>query len=222
MRTALTTLVALSVLLGTSGDARADGKRLGYEKQVAEHLERTLAAKPQTFQFTNLRNISQGENVAAAGGAFLVRSKNGLTARVMAGDLMPGHAYTFWWIIFNQPDECAQTPCGAADLVAANGAVHYATGAVAAENGAANAIFSTTSGGPPEGAIFNGALPQRGLMTDRGYLAEVHLVLVDHGVPALADFTSSNPDVPGTWGWELTHPIPPGPAWVRAAIFLPQ
>lgn len=222
MRAVFTILVAVPLLLATSGDARANGKRLGYEKQVAEHLERTLAAKPQTFQFTNLRNLSQGENVAAAGGASLVRSKNGLTARMMVADLMPGHAYTFWWIIFNDPDECAQTPCGAADLVAANGAVHYGSGAVSGENGAANVSFSTTSGGPPEGAIFNGALAQHGLMTDRGFLAEVHLVVVEHGVPSLADFNSSNPDVPGTWGWELTHPLPPGPAWIRAAIFLPQ
>jgi hypothetical protein len=210
---------ALALLSGIL--AHADGKRGKHAERLAEDLERALSSTPQRFQFANLRDISFGsEETPAAGGAFLIRSKNRLDARVMVADLTAGHAYTFWWIIFNDPGRCAQTPCAAADLMNARGAIHYASGAVAAANGVANASFSTNSGGPPDGAPYDTTLLKRGLATDHGFRAEVHLVLVDHGVPGLADFTSANPDVPGTWGWELTHPLPPGPTWVRAAIFL--
>jgi len=75
-------------------------------------------------------------------------------------------------------------------------------------------------GGPPTGAPGNPNLPESGLTAGNGFAAEVHLVLVDHGIPTTADFLSEDPDVPGTWGWELTHPLPPGPDWVRGAIFL--
>ena len=188
----------------------------------AEFLEKALAAKPETFQFTNVRDITKSPATGAPGGAFLIRSKNGLTARMMLTDLLPGHALTFWWILFNAPKECAQSPCADTDLMSAGGAVHYASGAITGYNGSANVTFSTTSGGPPAGAIGNPALPERGLVMHNGFGVEVHLVVVDHGVPVAADFTSDDPDVSGTWGWELTHPLPPGPTWIRAAIFLPD
>lgn len=101
----------------------------------------------------------------------------------MAADLEPGHAYTFWWIIFNKPQMCAQSPCTLADRTAAGGATLYASGAVASVGGT-NVSFSTDSGGPPEGAPFNAALPSPGLMENHGFRAEVHIVLVDHGVPS--------------------------------------
>ena len=109
MRAAFTTLAALLLIATTPARDDDDDDRHD-PARVAEHLERALASTPQTFQFTNLRNITTGPNVGAAGGAFLIRSKNGLTARVMAADLEPGHAFTFWWIIFNKPNRCAQTP----------------------------------------------------------------------------------------------------------------
>jgi hypothetical protein len=219
MRTAVTALATLFLALASSS-ARAGDTHNAFAR-FAEFLERVLASNPDTFQFTNLRNITVSPPVGAAGGASLVRSKNGLAARVMAADLTPGHAYTFWWIIFNHPEKCAQLPCQATDLINASGAIHYGSGAVASSDGAANVSFSTTSGGPPEGAIGNPSLPERGLMRDRGFAASIHLVIVDHGVPTVADLASGSPDAPGTWGWELTHPKPPGPAWVRVAVFEP-
>ena len=189
---------------------------------LAEFIERSLATNPKTFQFTNIRDITVMPATGAAGGAFLIRSRNGLTARVMLTDLMPGHALTYWWILFNAPQLCAQTPCADTDLMTAGGAVHYGSGAITSYNGTANVTFSTDSGGPPEGAVGNPTLPERGLVMHNGFGAEVHLVVVDHGVPVAADFTSADPDVAGTWAWELTHPLPPGPDWIRAAIFLPS
>jgi len=192
-----------------------------FAARLAESLEKSLAANPQTFQFTNMRSFTTG--IGTVGGAFLVRSKNGLTGQVMSGDLVPGHAYTVWWIIFNKPTRCAQTPCGAADFPNADAAIFFASGAIASVgvngDGVVNAAFSTTSGGPPAGAAFNPTMPQSSLLPDNGFKAEVHLVIADHGVPT-ANTSGPTPDVAGTWGFELTHGIPPT-AWVRAAIFSP-
>ncbi len=186
--------------------------------RAAEQLERTLAALPRTFQFTNLLDITTEPNPPgpAAGGVYLIRSRNGLTANLMAAHLEPGHPYTVWWIIFNQPGACATTPCSAPDLMTAGGAVHYATGGVAGAGGELNLTFSTDSGGPPEGAAFNPTLPKTKLSKNAGFRAEVHLVLVDHHDPA-ALTTGLDP---GSWAWELTHPLPRNTTnWVRAAIF---
>jgi hypothetical protein len=223
MRTALKIFSALLLIFTGSSDARANDTSNPHTARFAEYLQKILASTPETFQFTSLLNISVSPPVGAEGGASLTRSKNGLTMRVMAADLEPGHAYTYWWVIFNDPSGCAQIPCNFPDLMtpAVRAAVHYGSGAVAGADGAANVSFSTTSGGPPAGAAGNPSLPERGLVTDRGFKAEVHLVIVDHGIPEVADLTSPNPDVAGTWAWELTHPRPPGPTWVRAAIFLP-
>jgi len=209
--------IAFAMLASTSSAGAHNAQDLA--ARLAESLERSLAANPQTFQFTNVRDFNNG--TGTAGGAFLVRSKNGLTGQIMSADLMPGHAYTVWWIIFNAPSKCLSTPCGMADVVPnspAQTAIFFASGEIAAMGpggGVLNSAFSTTSGGPPAGAAFNPTMPQSRLLTDSGFKAEVHLIIADHGVPAI-----NTADVMGTWGWELTHGIPPA-AWVRAAIFLP-
>lgn len=186
---------------------------------AAEAVERILAALPQTFQFTNLLDITTDPNPPgpAEGAAYLIRSRNGLTAQIMAAGLEPGHPYTVWWIIFNNPGACATSPCSAADLVTANGAIHYATGGVAGAGGELNLYFRTTSGGPPEGAAFNPTLPRTSLATNAGFRAEIHLVMVDHHDPAALTEGLDQ----GSWAWELTHPLPRNTMnWVRAAIFL--
>ena len=202
--------VPASALAGHAAEAR----------RAAEEVERVLAALPRTFQFTNLLDITTAPNPpgAAEGAAYLVRSRNGLTAQLMAAGLEPGHPYTVWWIIFNRPGMCATSPCASSDLVAANGAVHYATGGVAGAAGELNLSFSTTSGGPATGAAFNPTLPRTSLSRDAGFRAEIHLVMVDHHDPAAL---TEGLD-PGSWAWELTHPLPPNTTnWVRAAVFLP-
>lgn len=222
-RIAFTTLtVTLAGLIGTLTPAFADDDDNGRgAARLGEALERALAARPQSFQFTTLRNLTVQPPIGAEGAAFLIRSKNSLTAQIMAADLQPGHAYTFWWVIFNKPENCAGSPCALSDRATAEGATLYGSGGIAGANGALNVTFTTTSGGAPEGAQFATTLPQPSLMANRGFKAEVHLVTVDHGVPAASDLSVPDPDVPGTWAWELTHSLPFGPAWVRGAIFRP-
>ena len=97
-------LVTCAALLLFTTPARAQDYSEGL---FGEFLEKALAAKPETFQFTNMRDITVTPATGAPGGAFLIRSRSGLTARVMLTDLMPGHALTYWWILFNAPHLCA-------------------------------------------------------------------------------------------------------------------
>lgn len=215
-------LNSLSVLMAFSGSGALanDAAQMPTPQwQQAEAAAALLARTPEKFQFANMRDISIGLDAGAEGGAYLVRERNKISARVMAADLQPGHAYTFWWIFFNRPGLCASTPCADTDLMASRGGIHFGAGAIAGANGVANVSFSTQPFGPPTGAVFNPNLPRPGLMFDNGFNAEVHLVLVDHGIPSRADFNSADPDAPGTWAWELTHALPPGPSWVRAVVF---
>ena len=175
----------------------------------------------RTFQSANMANIANGMPFTPAkGAAFLTRSKNELQGRVMLADLIPGHAYTIWWMISNQPKSCSTHPCTpGADFGPGDAAVYHASGVIAAsdggEGGVANASFETSDGGPPTGAFVVPGLPAPGLKHDHGLTAEVHFLMIDHGVP-----TAGFPNVPGSWAFELTHPLPPGTHDVRAAAFM--
>jgi hypothetical protein len=175
----------------------------------------------QTFQSANMANVANGMPFTPANGAaYLIRSRNDLQGRVMLADLNPGHAYTVWWIIFNEPSGCSTQPCTpGVDFGAGDAAIHYAGSGIAASGGdgggVLNVSFETRDGAPPTGEFFVPGLPEVGLTHNSGFKAEVHFLMIDHGVPP-AGF----PNVPGSWAFELTHPLPPGVADVRGAVFM--
>lgn len=45
------------------------------------------------------------------GSAKLIRSPNGATAIFQTSGLPAGQAVTLWFIVFNNPDQCTETPC---------------------------------------------------------------------------------------------------------------
>ncbi len=79
--------------------------------------------------------------------SMLDRNSRGVTALMHTHDLLPGHAYTMWWVVFNNPAACngGPTGCSAADVGAvvasggtenpAQAAVLRAAGGVAGPNG---------------------------------------------------------------------------------------
>jgi len=192
--------------------------------RAGEELDRLLTAVPDTYQVTNMVDLTQTPVAPANGAASLIRSKSRLQGRVMLADLIPGHAYTVWWLIFNKPKMCAATPCAPGpDFGPARAAVFFAGSGIAAsgggvggEGGVLNVTVDTQAGGPPNGAFETGAGPEIGLTPDNGFAAEVHFLMIDHGVP-----NASFANVPGSWAWELSTPLPPGVADVRAALFPP-
>jgi hypothetical protein len=120
--------------------------------------------------------------------ASLVRTKNGVNFRVDTRSLVPGHAYTLWVVIFNDPGECLTAPgtCTPSDLFhpAAKPDMLYGAGVIASGSGSATLAGRTRVGDvsgsvqAPVGLLSNGLIDPYG--------AEFHLVVHHHGpvIPA--------------------------------------
>lgn len=130
----------------------------------------------------------QQESVGNAGpvegaSATLVRRDGGIAYEFNAKSLTPGHAYTLWLVVVNNPEACSASPCTAADFFqndATGSQVLYGgSGAVAGDSGEL-ALSGSVSEGPVEGWIANRSF-------DDAQTAQVHLVINDHG-PELAEF----------------------------------
>jgi hypothetical protein len=120
--------------------------------------------------------------------ASIVRSKNGVNLRVETNSLMPGHAYTLWVVIFNEPGQCLTAPatCTPSDLFnpAAKPDMLYGAGVIASGSGSATLAGRTRVGDvsgsvqAPVGLLSNGLIDPYG--------AEIHVVVHHHGpvIPA--------------------------------------
>lgn len=142
---------------------------------------RAAKANINTKSSTDVVNAITGE---VLGASTLHRNGNGLTLNFETTGLMPGHAYTLWWVVWNKPENCA-TPgaCVEADFAnALNVEVQllYAAGSVAGNNG--NGNFSAhLKENDDSGSIHQlFGLPNFGGLQDAD-AAEIHAVLRSHG-----------------------------------------
>ncbi|MDT8342672.1 MAG: hypothetical protein RQ751_14270, partial [Longimicrobiales bacterium] len=122
-----------------------------------------------------------------AGTASLNRNRNGATFTYRAAELEPGHTYTVWWVVFENPAACGEDGCNGADLLTegVGGTVFGpAAGGIAGEDG--RATFAGSSLTPPSEVLdLNGdGVPDGDGSLDDTQGAEVHLVVRDHG-PAI-------------------------------------
>ena len=134
--------------------------------------------------------------------AELVRNATGISYRLSSPSLLPGHAYTLWLVVVNNPAACAATPCTAGEITqkaATRAQVRWAAGTVVGASG-----HGTFAGAVREGAL-SGWLPDRALESSMG--AEVHLVVNDHG-PMIPEFM---PGMIQTYrgGCSNSSPFPP-------------
>jgi len=121
--------------------------------------------------------------------ANLVRTPNGVNFRFATNSLEPGHPYTLWVVIFNEPGNCGTAPgtCTPPDLFnpAARPDMLYGTGVIASGAGTATFAGRTEAGDvtgsvqAPAGLLSNG-------LTDP-YGAEIHFVVHHHG-PMIPEF----------------------------------
>ena len=114
--------------------------------------------------------------------ATLVRRDGGVSFTLRATNLRPGHAYTVWFVVINNPAACAASPCSGPDVIlnpATDSQVTYGAGHISGNSG--NAGFA---GSFKVGSI-DGWLPGGGL--DDAHSAQIQLVLNDHG-PKLQGF----------------------------------
>jgi hypothetical protein len=109
--------------------------------------------------------------------AKLVRTGGGISFTFKTEQLKPGHAYTVWLVVINEPSACAADPCSASDILqkpSTESQVTYAAGHVV--GGSGNGTFA---GSRRIGPIPEGWLAGRGLDDPLG--AQIQLVLNDHG-----------------------------------------
>jgi hypothetical protein len=130
-----------------------------------------------------------GQVLIDGASASIVRTMNGVNLRVETHSLMPGHAYTLWVVIFNEPGQCLTAPatCTPNDLFnpAAKPDMLYGAGVIASGSGSATLAGRTRVGDvsgsvqAPVGLLSNGLVDPYG--------AEIHVVVHHHG-QAIAAF----------------------------------
>lgn len=158
--------------------------------------ETTLDSLPDDLEIGNLNGVSakaSTKQTAAIGGlggitgtSTLHRNKNGITANFKATGLHPG-AYTIWWVIWNNPQQCA-TPgeCNDGDFatpVEVGVEVMYAGGHVVGQNGKGNFSAHLNAGDDtPESMNTAFGFPSvGGLAIGNTFDSEIHIVLRTHG-----------------------------------------
>jgi hypothetical protein len=142
----------------------------------------SVDANQPVFSFADLAHVGSSQ---------LVRTPNGVNFNLRSTALTPGHAYTLWIVIFNEPGQCGEPSerslCGPSDVVndAAKPDMMYAAGGVAGNAGTGN--FAGRRSVDDRSGSLNApvGMPAYGLLDPRG--AEFHLVVHDHG-PKLPEF----------------------------------
>lgn len=119
---------------------------------------------------------------AEVGSSRLVRTPNGINFSLSTADLTPGHAYTLWFVAFNEPAGClVANVCGPDDVVndAAKPDMMYATGRVAGGGGTPTFSGRIRAGDASGSINAPVGLPSYGLMVP--FEAQVILAVHDHG-----------------------------------------
>jgi hypothetical protein len=122
-----------------------------------------------------------------------------VSARIDATHLTPGAAYTYWWIVFNDPANCSNGECGEDDIfdfdmgdgsplnLAQIGAVRIAVlggNGEIANNGGKATFTGTLFEGSPLGhdvVIGPGGLFEFPHLLESAMDAEIHVVVRNHG-----------------------------------------
>ena len=116
-----------------------------------------------------LAGTEQGDAVEGSSGSAKLNS-NGVTIKVKATGLEPGHAYTMWVVFFSDSTTC-DSGCGGDDLGGANG-ITYGAGAVV--GGSGNATFVARLSDGSTGSLVPGVY-------EAGANNEFHVVIRSHG-----------------------------------------
>lgn len=160
--------------------------------------------------------------VVPAAGASLSRNNQGVFGTISTSGLTPGHVITLWWVIFNNPEFCANPVCVTSDFnnPAVNGSLQYGGGTIADEGGRAN-FSGFLAEGDNTGFFLNPLFPNLpnpapGIVNAKK--AQIHLAVRSHGFPNTnpAIFQQQLTSFPG--GCSVA--MPPC-ATLQAAVFMP-
>lgn len=139
-------------------------------------------------QTSDVYSFESGLTAVAGASASLVRTANGISFTLDTSELKPGHGYTVWWVVFNDPQYCTDPllsgmRCGIGDLNApefglngdprAQSTILRAAGHVVGEQGRAGFAGHLRAGERSDTVLGPGLLDVTG--------AEVYLDVLDHG-----------------------------------------
>ena len=127
-------------------------------------------------------------DLVPVGSSRLVRTPNGISFNLSTTDLTPGDPYTLWFVVFNEPGQCAVPhECAPEDVVndAAKPDLIYAAGRIAGGSGAATFAGRVGMGDTAGSVNLPVGLPSYGLLEP--YDAEIHLAVHHHG-PKLPEY----------------------------------
>jgi hypothetical protein len=126
------------------------------------------------------------DSTLVTGDSTLTRTHTGISAVLHTSELPPGHAMTLWFIVFNNPEACATSPCSDADLFnpVVQGDFLVAAGNIVGGNGQSVYGGALQVGDTRGSGMVEIGFPELavGLLNPDG--AEIHLALHSHG-PAL-------------------------------------
>ena len=179
--------------------------------ELGESLEASVKASassshgPLRYQTANVFDTAVGPG-RRLGASWLIRSRNHIRGRIMTNVPTAGDAYTLWAIVFNNPSAC-DGPCNDPDIAnpKVRASVYNASGAISSSNGLGGGVVNIDfemDGGKLPNDLFVLVGEPRGLLRNRGFRAEVHLVVDQHppiaigGDSWIADLTTTN--FPGT------------------------
>ncbi len=135
---------------------------------------------------TEVHSYTAVDNAVIEGAtARLVSTEEGIAGELSTKDLEPGHVYTMWVAIMNQPENCELTTadhCTSSDVIgraeAVDSDVTYGDGMVASSDGTATFRTFVPAGDLSASWLGNALKDPTG--------AEIHFALHDHG-PAIED-----------------------------------
>ena len=171
-------------------------------------LAMTAYAGHGRYQTSDVLDVS-GAGKGYTGAAWLIRTEEGISGRIMTKVSTAGDPYTLWIVVFNNPEACDEG-CDGSDLGTeeVGGAVFNGSGAISAPDGGLK-----RNGKPAGGGVVNvdfsvpaHALPNdlflligdpAGLHAGNGFGAEIHLVIdkhppIGHGESWIDDLTTTN------------------------------
>lgn len=176
---------------------------LGAFLLVATAYADDIGNNDSRYQTSNVVDAS-GAGKGYVGAAWLVRTRHGISGRIMTQVSTAGDPYTLWIVVFNNPAACGDDGCNGMDLgnEEVGGSVFSGTGAISAADGkmegggVVNMDFHIPAEPLPNGLFLLFGDPD-GLYKNNGFGAEIHLVVDKHpsiapGMSWVDDLTTTN------------------------------
>jgi len=129
---------------------------------------------------------SQGEvRIVKGASATVFLTREGALARLDTSELEPGHVYTLWWVVINNPAACAETTCTPSEVIGESDELQ-------SDIGQADRIIPEDDTGHFAAFLPVGSLPDAWF--GNGFTnpldAHVHLVINHHG-PLIPEMTAT-------------------------------